>query len=67
MNFPASIQGAALMAKFGVNVPEGVVVSSKGEVAKVLKEHFPKETEVARSYFCFVFNLTYSSSSRVLV
>jgi len=39
-------QGAALMSKFGVNVPKGVVVSSKSEIAKVLKEQFPKDEEL---------------------
>lgn len=46
MLFCEIFQGAAIMAKFGVNVPKGVVVSSKGEIAKVLKEHFAKDTEV---------------------
>lgn len=34
------------MSKYGVNVPKGVVVSSKSEVAKVLKEQFPTDQEV---------------------
>jgi len=43
-------QGAALMSKFGVNVPKGVVVSSTKEIAGVLKEQFPDDAEVALSY-----------------
>lgn len=45
-----SVQGAALMSKFGVNVPKGVVVSSKSEIAKVLKEQFPKDEEVRADF-----------------
>jgi succinyl-CoA synthetase beta subunit len=39
-------QGAALMSKFGVNVPKGAVVSSTSEIAKVLEEQFPDDTEL---------------------
>ncbi|OAE18562.1 hypothetical protein AXG93_1923s1180 [Marchantia polymorpha subsp. ruderalis] len=39
-------QGAALMSKFGVNVPKGVVISSPSEVSEVIKKHFPNNTEL---------------------
>jgi succinyl-CoA synthetase beta subunit len=39
-------QGAALMSKFGVNVPKGVVVSSAKEIAAVLKKDFPDDNEL---------------------
>lgn len=44
-------QGAALMSKFGVNVPKGVVISSPSEVSEVIKKHFPNNTEVCSKFY----------------
>ena len=34
------------MSKYGVNVPEGVAVSSVAEIQKAIKETFPAHDEV---------------------
>lgn len=39
-------QGAALMSKYGINVPKGVAVSSIDEVKQALKNVFPNEKEL---------------------
>lgn len=40
------LQGAELMAKYGINVPRGAAARSVHEVKDALKNMFPSEKEV---------------------